>query len=68
MPRIHFPAYADTDLRGGVRYESWSVNLFVNNIANAHGMVGGGENYGESFYDIIYIQPRTFGLSLVKSF
>jgi iron complex outermembrane recepter protein len=68
VPRVHFPAYAETDVRGGVRYESWMVNVFLNNVANAHGIVGGGVNYGESPYDAIYIQPRTIGLSLVKRF
>lgn len=68
VPRIHFPAYTEEDLRFGVRDGSWVVNLFVNNVSNVHGMVGGGGNYAQSAYNIFYIQPRTLGLSLVKSF
>ena len=68
VPRIHFPAYTEEDLRFGVRDGSWVVNLFVNNVSNVHGMVGGGGNYAQSAYNIFYVQPRTLGLSLVKSF
>jgi iron complex outermembrane recepter protein len=66
--RLHFAAYADTSLRAGVSDDSWTINLFANNLANTRGIVGGGENYGEALYDIIYVQPRTIGLSLVKKF
>jgi iron complex outermembrane recepter protein len=68
VPRIHFPAYTEADLRVGVRDESWVVNLFVNNVANVRGIVGGGGNYAQSAYNIFYVQPRTVGASLVKSF
>lgn len=67
-PRIHFPAYTETGLRGGVHHDSWTANLFVNNVANAHGMVGGVGNYAQSPYQVVYIQPRTVGLSVVKKF
>ena len=68
VPRIHFPAYTEADLRFGVRDESWVVNLFVNNVSNAQGIVGGGGNYAQSAYNIFYVQPRTVGVSVVKSF
>ena len=68
VPRIHFPAYTEADLRFGVRDESWVVNLFVNNVSNVHGIVGGGGNYAQSAYNIFYVQPRTVGVSLVKNF
>lgn len=68
VPRIHFPAYTEADLRLGVREESWVVNLFVNNVANVHGIVGGGGNYAQSAYEAFYVQPLTVGVSLVKNF
>jgi outer membrane receptor protein involved in Fe transport len=67
-PRIHFPAYAETGLRGGIRYESWTANLFMNNVANVHGMVGGVGNFAQSPYQAVYIQPRTVGFSVVRKF
>jgi iron complex outermembrane recepter protein len=67
-PRLHLAAYADSSLRAGVSSDSWTINLFANNVANTRGVVGGGEDYGEAVYNVVYIQPRTIGLSLVKKF
>jgi iron complex outermembrane recepter protein len=68
VPRIRFPAYTDFDLRAGTRYDTWTVGLFVNNVANQHGVLGGGPNYAESAYYAVYVQPRTLGLSVTKTF
>lgn len=67
-PRIRFPAYTDVDLHAGTRYATWTINLFVNNVANEHGVLGGGPNYAESAYYAVYVQPRTVGLSVTKTF
>jgi iron complex outermembrane recepter protein len=66
--RLRFPAYAETAVRGGAKYDSWTFNLFVNNAANKRGIVGGNTTYAGSGYDAVYIQPRTVGLSVSKSF
>jgi len=65
--RQDLPAYAKTDVRGGVRYEGWTVNLFVNNLTDRRGLLTGGVGTlnPEAFY---YIQPRTAGLSVSRSF
>lgn len=62
-----FPAYARMDLRGGAKYESWAVNLFVNNLADKRGLLTGGlgTTVPAAF---TYIQPRTVGLSVSKTF
>ena len=65
--RQDFPAYTKTDLRAGVKYESWTTNLYVNNVANSRGLVGGGQGYDPP-NAFIYITPRTIGLSLTKLF
>ncbi len=67
-PRIRFPAYDDLDLRAGARRDTWTYNLFVNNVANRHGVLGGGPNYAESAYYGVYAQPLTVGLSVAKTF
>jgi iron complex outermembrane receptor protein len=64
--RVTLPAYAQTNLRTGVRYDSWMLNLFVNNITDKRGalalfVLG-------SIKNIILIQPRTVGLSVSKTF
>jgi iron complex outermembrane recepter protein len=62
-----FPAYAKTDLRGGLHYDSWTLNLFVNNVTDRRGLLYGGLGSFDpsAFY---YIQPRTVGVSMVKTF
>ena len=62
-----YPAYAKTDLTGGVRYDTWRINLYANNVADKRGLIGGGiGNFPAFAYQII--QPRTIGVSLSKSF
>jgi outer membrane receptor protein involved in Fe transport len=65
--RQSFPAYAKTDLRAGLKFESWAVNFFVNNVTDKRGLLSGGlGNLNPNAFN--YIQPRTVGLSAVKSF
>lgn len=61
----NLPSYVKTDLRAGVTYESWTVNFFVNNVADKRGILSGDPLIDSTFY---YIQPRTIGLSLAKVF
>jgi outer membrane receptor protein involved in Fe transport len=62
-----YPAYAKVDLNVGVDHDSWRVNLYVNNVADKRGVLGGGATTTPAFA-YYYIQPRTVGLSLIKSF
>jgi outer membrane receptor protein involved in Fe transport len=64
-PRADLPAYAKTDVRAGVRNDAWSVNLFVNNVTDKRGVLGVGS---ASPNTITYIQPRTIGASVARSF
>lgn len=65
--RQYLPAYAKTDLRGTVSYGDWKVNLFVNNLLDRRGIITGGS--GNLIpYSFWLIQPRTVGLSLVRTF
>jgi iron complex outermembrane recepter protein len=65
--RQYFPDYAKTNLRGGIKYESWTANFFVNNVADKRGILNGGIGLAlpTEFY---YIQPRTVGVSVAKAF
>jgi outer membrane receptor protein involved in Fe transport len=62
-----FPAYTKADLRAGVRFESWVVNAYVNNVADRRALTDGGIGY---LYPParIYITPRTVGLTVIKNF
>jgi outer membrane receptor protein involved in Fe transport len=66
-PRQYFPSYSKTDFRSGIRYASWTLNLFVNNLADKRGLIAGGlGTLNPAAFN--YIQPRTIGLSLAKTF
>jgi iron complex outermembrane receptor protein len=65
--RQDLPSYTKIDLRAGVDYGTWKVNLYINNVADKRGVLDGG-------LDLIpnnafaFIQPRTVGMTVSKSF
>src|SRR5581483_359262 len=65
--RLELPGYALIGLHAGVRYETWTVNLFLNNLADKRGVLSKPE-IGFTMYAVNYIQPRTAGLSISRSF
>jgi outer membrane receptor protein involved in Fe transport len=65
-PREYLPAYARTDLHTGVRYDTWTVNLYVNNTFDKRGVLDTGSDMFPP--STLYIQPRTFGVTLSKVF
>jgi hypothetical protein len=65
--REDLPAFARTDLQAGAKYGAWTVNFFINNFADRRGVLAGGlGSYPPFAYS--YIQPRTAGLSIVRTF
>jgi len=71
-PRIQMPAYSTLNLRMGALHELWLFNLFVNNVGDRRGIVGGFagavETGNADQYAGTVIQPRTVGLSVARSF
>ncbi len=65
--RQQLPAFARTDLQAGARYAAWTFNLFINNLADKRGVLAGGLGSYPPFA-FSYIQPRTAGLSVVRTF
>jgi iron complex outermembrane recepter protein len=65
--RQDLPAYAKLDLRAGTTYNTWTVNFYVNNVADKRGLISGGIG-NQLPYAFYYIQPRTVGVSLAKTF
>jgi iron complex outermembrane recepter protein len=65
--RQYYPSYAQTDLRAGAHFNDWLVNLYCNNVTDKRGVLNGGLNFfpPNAFN---YIQPRTIGLSIVRTF
>jgi iron complex outermembrane receptor protein len=65
--RQRFPSYTKTDLRAGIKYDTLTANLYVNNVTDQRGVIEGGLGYVYPFA-FVYIQPRTVGLSIAKTF
>jgi outer membrane receptor protein involved in Fe transport len=66
-PREIYPSYTQVDLNVGVRHDAWTANLFINNLTDERGLLGGG--LGTSYNDYFFlIQPRTVGVSLAWTF
>ena len=71
--RSTYPAYTTLDLRTGVKWSDWSANLFVSNVTNKRGVIGGepaASNHADaaSLFFVNFIRPRVFGASLAKKF
>lgn len=65
--RQDYPGYTEVDFRGGAKFNLWTVNLFVNNVSDRRGLLGGGAaTYPPIGYQ--YITPRTVGVNVSKSF
>lgn len=64
--RNSMPGYTKIDLHAGVKYDTWNLNLFVNNLADRRGVLGLTPYGSISLPNLI--PPRTVGLSLAKSF
>jgi outer membrane receptor protein involved in Fe transport len=67
LPRQLYPTYAQTDLRAGTRWDTWSLSVYANNVTDRRGVIGGGLGTINPLA-FNYIQPRTVGLSVAKSF
>ena len=65
--RAVLPDYTRADLHGGLRFGSWTTDLFINNVADERGLLQGGPGspFPRAFQ---YIQPRTVGLAVARTF
>ena len=71
--RLNFPAYTTLNAHIGVRSTGFEANLYVKNLTNKFGFVGGQGDFGGAVgnsggYFAQVIQPRAIGLSLSKDF
>jgi outer membrane receptor protein involved in Fe transport len=65
--RQDYPGYTKLDLHAGAKFELWTISLYVNNATDRRAALYGGLG-GFPAYAFNYIQPRTVGLSVVKTF
>lgn len=68
--RQTYPAYAQADLHAGVKSQDWRVGVFAQNITDKRGIIGGGYNNQTTFnpFWFNYVQPRTIGVSVERTF
>jgi len=66
-PRDVYPAYAKTNFRTGVKFDDWTVSVFVNNAFDRRGTLSGNPSVN-NVTNIVLIAPRTVGMSVARSF
>jgi outer membrane receptor protein involved in Fe transport len=66
VPRGKLPSYTQTDAQLGVQYASWTLNAFVNNLTDKRGVISPLNIFKPD--SVTYIQPRTYGISVAKTF
>jgi outer membrane receptor protein involved in Fe transport len=66
IPRYRLPSYDTLDLRAGLDNGRWSLMAYVKNVNDARGQLSA-FNLG-AVQEVPVIQPRTFGLSISRSF
>lgn len=62
-----FPAYTKADVHAGVKIDRWTFDLYLNNVTDERGVLGGG-NGTIMPTAFLLIQPRTVGLSIARTF
>jgi outer membrane receptor protein involved in Fe transport len=65
--RAALPGYTKIDLRAGVEFGDWVATLFANNIADKRGVLNI-TPVGTATTFHTYVQPRTIGLSVARTF
>jgi outer membrane receptor protein involved in Fe transport len=66
--RIKLPSYTTVDLRGGVFNDDWNLTVYVKNIADKKGVVEATTRGGTSSPQAIFLQPRTVGVTVARTF
>ncbi|ABQ67447.1 TonB-dependent receptor [Rhizorhabdus wittichii RW1] len=69
--RLNLPSYTTVDLRIGARNDDWSITAYVRNVADKRGVLSAaaeGSQAVTGVFGVNYVQPRTIGLSVARSF
>jgi iron complex outermembrane recepter protein len=68
-PRMLLPGYTVFDLRSGLTFDQvWSANVYVRNVFDERGVAAADNRNGVNVPTALFIQPRTFGVTLARSF
>ncbi len=69
--RNEFPSYGVLDLRAGVEFERFAIEVFARNLTNSTGLTSGGTpstNLPGGILSAGVIRPRTVGVTLTAAF
>jgi outer membrane receptor protein involved in Fe transport len=66
--RVKLPSYTTFDLRAGAYNDDWRLTAYVKNIGDKRGVVEATTRGGTSSPQAIFLQPRTVGATLSRSF
>jgi iron complex outermembrane receptor protein len=66
--RVKLPSYTTIDLRAGAYSDDWRLTAYVKNIGDKRGVVEATTRGGTSSPQAIFLQPRTVGATLSRSF
>jgi outer membrane receptor protein involved in Fe transport len=66
--RVRLPSYTTVDLRGGLYNDDWKLNLYAKNLFDKRGVVEATTRGGTSPAQAIFLQPRTVGVTIARSF
>lgn len=66
-PRDYYPAYAQLNLRAGMKRDSWRVDAYLYNATDRRGVLASGLEASVS-YGVVYTTPRTVGVNVSKGF
>ena len=64
--RQEFPSYTQLDLHVGLEFDTWQANVYANNLTDERGALTGNPSIVPS--GVVYIQPRTIGMSISRTF
>jgi outer membrane receptor protein involved in Fe transport len=67
--RFEFPSYTQIDLRAGVTTDNGlRLDLYARNVGDKQGVITANNRNGTSTSTVNFLQPRTIGVTLSKSF
>lgn len=66
--RVKLPSYTTIDLRGGVYNDDWRIQAYLKNVGNKRGVIEATTRGGTSSPQAIFLQPRTVGVTVTRSF
>jgi outer membrane receptor protein involved in Fe transport len=66
--RVKLPSYTIVDLRAGIYSDDWRLAAYIKNLNDKRGVVEATTRGGTSSPQAIFLQPRTMGVTVTRSF